>query len=83
MNHSINDSFMNPDRFGYTVIPFKLDGNKEPPKHVPEWRIRRSEARSMGKQSFTGKTPCNDCGSIEKRVYNLACYVCFKVSKKK
>ena len=22
MNHSINDSFMNPDRFGYAVIPY-------------------------------------------------------------
>ena len=31
MNHTINDSFMNPDRFGYAVMPFKLDGDREPP----------------------------------------------------
>ena len=81
MNHSINDSFMNPDRFGYAVIPFKLN-DKEPRHDVPKWRIARSNARSMGKASFTHTKACR-CGSFEKRVYDLKCMPCFILEKKK
>lgn len=81
MNHSINDGFMNPDRFGYSVIPFKLS-DKEPRSDVPKWRIARSNARSMGKASFTHTKACR-CGSFEKRVYDLKCVPCFKLSKKR
>ena len=80
MNHSINDSFMNPDRFGYAVIPFKLN-DKEPRHDAPLWRIARSNARSMGKASFTYTTACK-CGSFETRVYDLKCVPCFKRDKK-
>ena len=79
MNHSINDSFMNPDRFGYAVIPFKLN-DKEPRHDVPKWRIARSNARSMGKASFTHTKACR-CGSFEKRVYNNDCFDCWKLRK--
>lgn len=82
MQININDSFMNPDRFGFAVVPFKLDGNREPPADVPLWRIRRSNARSMGKASFTHTKPCKSCGSLEKRVYDLKCMPCFKLEKK-
>jgi len=40
---------MNPDRFGYAVIPFKLAGSLEPRNDIPKWKIARSNARSMGK----------------------------------
>ena len=80
MNHSINDGFMNPDRFGYAVIPFKLN-DKEPRHDVPKWRIARSNARPMGKASFTHTKACR-CGSFEKRVYDLKCVPCFKREKK-
>ena len=83
MQININDPFMNPNRFGYAVVPFKLDGNREPPEHVPQWRIRRSNARSMGCASFTHTKPCKACGSLEKRVYDLKCMPCFKIGKKK
>ena len=79
MNHSINDSFMNPDRFGYAVILFKLN-DKEPRHDVPKWRIARSNARSMGKASFTHTKACR-CGSFEKRVYNNDCFDCWKLRK--
>ena len=82
MNHTINDRFMNPNVHGYLVVPFKLDGDKEPPPHIPLWRIARSNARSMGKASFTHTKPCKYCGSLEKRVYDLKCMPCFKREKK-
>ena len=81
MNHSINDSFMNLSRFGNANIPFKLN-DKEPRPDVPKWRIARSNARSMGKASFTHTKACK-CGSFEKRVYDLKCMPCFKLSKNK
>lgn len=59
MNHTINDSFMNPDRFGYAVMPFKLNGDREPPSHIPKWRIARTNARSMGKRMYEHTKPCN------------------------
>ena len=81
MNHSINDSFMNLNRFGNTNIPFKLNGDRLPRADVPKWRIARSNARSMGKASFTHTKACR-CGSFEKRVYDLKCVPCFKREKK-
>ena len=82
MNHSINDSFMNLSRFGNANIPFKLNGDRLPGADVPKWRIARSNARSMGKASFTHTKACR-CGSFEKRVYDLKCMPCFKLEKKK
>ena len=81
MNHSINDSFMNLSRFGNANIPFKLNGDRLPGADVPKWRIARSNARSMGKASFTHTKACR-CGSFEKRVYDLKCVPCFKREKK-
>lgn len=82
MNHTINDPFMNENRFGYAVVPFKLDGNREPRADIPQWRINRTNARSMGKASFMHEIQCR-CGSMERRVYDNTCYPCFKLSKKK
>ena len=72
---------MNPDRFGYANIPFKLNGDRLPRADVPKWKIARSNARSMGKASFTHTKACR-CGSFEKRVYDLKCMPCFKREKK-
>ena len=80
MNHSINDSFMNPDRFGYAVIPFKLN-NKEPRHDVPKWRINRSNSRSMGKTTYLHTKPCRACLSLIRRVYNNDCFDCWKLRK--
>ena len=81
MQIAINDRFMNPDRFGFASIPFKLDGDREPPEYIPKWRIARSNARSMGKASFNHTKPCKSCGSLEKRVYDLKCMPCFRLIK--
>lgn len=82
MNHTINDSFMNPDRLGFTVVPFKLDGCKEPPKYVPEWRVNRSRSRSMGRVSYLHTKPTKCCNSLVRRVYDNSCFECFKRGKK-
>ena len=82
MNHSINDSFMNLSRFGNANIPLKLNGDRLPGTNVPKWRISRSNARSMGKASFTHTKACK-CGSFERRVYDNTCYPCFVLSKNK
>ncbi|ADO14428.1 AB1gp57 [Acinetobacter phage AB1] len=81
MNHVINDGFMNPDRFGYAAIPFKIS-DKEPRKDVPIWRIRRTNARSMGKRFYEHTKPCK-CGSLLRRVYNNECFDCWKLENKK
>lgn len=80
MNTVIKDGFMNPDRFGYAAIPFKIS-DKEPRKDVPIWRIRRTNARSMGKRFYEHTKPCK-CGSLLRRVYNNECFDCWKESKK-
>lgn len=82
MQHTINDSFMNPDRFGYAVVPFKLDGNREPRSDVPKWRIARTNARSMGKPTYLHTKPCRACLSLTRRVYNNECFDCWKDRKK-
>lgn len=74
---------MNPNVHGYSVMPFKLDGDRLPRADISEWRIARSNARSMGSASFTHTKPCKSCGSFEKRVYDLKCMPCFKIGKKK
>ena len=81
MNRTINDSFMNPDRFGYAVVPFKLDGSREPCSDVPKWRIARTNARSMGKPTYLHTKPCRACLSLIRRVYNNECFDCWKLSK--
>lgn len=79
MNHTINDSFMNPNRFGYAVMPFKLDGNREPREGIAKWRINRSNSRSMGKRTYLHTKPSKCCGSLIRRVYDNACFECFKL----
>ena len=56
MQTLINDGLMNPDRFGYAAIPFKIS-DKEPRKDVPIWRINRTNARSMGKRFYEHTKP--------------------------
>ena len=70
---------MNPDRFGFAAIPFKLS-DSEPRDDIPLWRIRRSNSRSMGKPTYHHTKKCK-CGSTERRVYNNECFDCYKVSK--
>ena len=82
MNHIINDRFMNPNVHGYSVMPFKLDGDRLPREDIKPWRIARTNARSMGKATFTHTKKCK-CGSTERRVYDNTCYPCFMLSKKK
>ena len=82
MNTVINDGFMNPDRFGYASVPFKLDGCMETPREdIPKWKIARTNARSMGKRTFIHTKQCR-CGSYERRVYDNKCFPCFKLTKK-
>lgn len=81
MNHSINDSFMNLSRFGYSVVPFKL-GDKTPRSDIPLWRIARSNARSMGRVSYLHTSPTKCCNSLTRRVYDNSCFECFKREKK-
>lgn len=81
MNHTINDSFMNPDRFGYSVIPFKLS-DSEPRKDISPNVISRSNARSMGKPMYKHTNKCKMCKSNLKRVYDNSCYSCWKEIKK-
>lgn len=81
MNHNIRDSFMNPDRFGFAAVPFKLS-DSEPRSDIAAWRIARSNARSMGKPTYQHTKPCH-CGSKQRRVYNNECYPCFILEKKK
>lgn len=73
---------MNPDRFGFAAIPFKLS-DSEPRKDIALWRIRRTNARSMGKRTFMHTKPCKACGSFERRVYNNECFNCFKLERSK
>lgn len=80
MNTVINDGFMNPDRFGYAVIPFKIS-DKEPRKDISPNVIARSNARSMGKRFYEHTKPCK-CGSFLRRVYNNECFDCWKEGKK-
>lgn len=80
MNHVINDGFMNPGRFGYAAIPFKIS-DKEPRKDISPNVIARSNARSMGKRFYEHTKPCK-CGSLLRRVYNNECFDCWKESKK-
>lgn len=81
-NTVINDGFMNPARFGYASMPFKLNGNKNERHDVPRWRKNRTDARSMGSPKFLHHKPCDECGSLFKRVYNLECFECWKEEKK-
>lgn len=82
MNHIINDRFMNPNAHGYAVMPFKLDGDRLPRADIPSWRIAQTNARSMGKATFTHTKKCK-CGSFERRVYDNTCYPCHKLTKTK
>jgi len=83
MSSLINDSFMNPDRFGYSLVPFKVSIDKEPRKDIELWRMRRSSARSMGKRTFMHTRACKSCNSFERRVYNNECFNCWKLEKSK
>lgn len=81
MQTVINDGFMNPDRFGYAVIPFQIS-DKEPRKDISKNVISRSNARSMGKAMYVHTKSCKACDSNLRRVYNNSCYDCWKKSKK-
>jgi len=82
MQIAIKDRFMNPDRFGFANIPFKLEGNKEPRADISINVISRSNARSMGMSMYKNTNPCKICNSDLKRVYDNKCYTCWKESKK-
>ena len=81
MNHTIKDSFMNPSRFGYANIPFKVNGEHGARDDIPQWRIARSNSRSIGKPTYLHTKPCK-CVSVVRRVYNNECFDCFKGKKK-
>lgn len=68
--------------FGFTALPFKLDGNKEPPEHIPQWRINRTNSRSMGKPTYLHTKPSKCCGSLVRRVYNNECFDCYQLERK-
>lgn len=72
---------MNPDRFGYPVIPFKL-GDREPRKDIEKWRINRSRARSMGKVTYLHTKESKCCKSLVRRVYDNSCFECYKGKSK-
>lgn len=79
--HTINDRFMNPAHIPHTIIPFRIDGDREPRADISKWRIQRSNARSIGKPTYTHDKPCK-CGSVERRVYDNKCSPCFKLENK-
>lgn len=83
INFVVNDGFMNPNRFGYSVMPFKLDGDRPPRSDMPSWRIARTNARSMGKAMYLHTKPCKVCSSLNRRVYNNECFDCWKLKGKK
>lgn len=83
LQHMIKDSFLETDRFGHTLIPFVLNHNIVHRTDVPQWRIRRSKARSMGSATFVHDKPCRSCGGLVKRVYDVQCWGCFKLRGKK
>ena len=78
MNTSIRDKFQDLGRFGNAPVPFTLTANHIQRADIPKWRIARSNARSMGKPTFTHTKPCARCGGLEMRVYNVACAECHK-----
>lgn len=82
MNIGINDRFMNPNVHGYSVMPFKLDGNRLPREDISINVISRSNSRSMGKAMYKHTNPCNACGGELRRVYNNKCYTCWRLIKK-
>lgn len=58
---------------------FKLDGDREPPKHVPQWQINCSNARSIGQKTFEHTTPCRSCGGFIRLTHK--CYPGTKINK--
>ena len=72
---------MNPDRFGHPTVPFKLDGERLPRADIPQQRIARTNARSMGKPTYLHTKPAKCCGSLIRRVYNNECFNCWKLNK--
>lgn len=79
----IKDSFLETDRFGFANIPFQISVDHVERVDVPQWRIRRSKARSMGSATFVHDKPCRSCGGLVKRVYDVQCWGCFKLRGKK
>lgn len=68
--------------FGFTNAYFKLDGDREPPEHIPQWRINRTNARSIGKPMYLHTKASKCCGSLVRRVYDNTCYDCFLKEKR-
>lgn len=79
----IKDPFTDPTRFGFANIPFQISVDHVEKADVPQWRIRRSKARSMGSATFVHDKPCRSCGGLVKRVYDVQCWGCFKLRGKK
>lgn len=77
MNHTINDSFMNPDRFGYAVMPFKLDGDKVARKDIPIWRIRRTAYPVVWVKECMNTLSLVNAVHFYARVYNNECFDCW------
>ena len=85
MNQFIQDRF-NTDferMFGYVPTSFKLDGDKSPRSDIPQWKINRTNARSVGRRTFMHTTPCRVCGSLERLTHQVyagtkinKCFVC-------
>jgi len=62
--------------FGGKTLPFKLDGDREPPAHIPKWRINRSNARSIGRKTYMHTKPCSVCGGLERGTWTNKCKGC-------
>lgn len=58
---------------------FKLDGDRQPPKHIPQWQINRSNARSIGQKTFLHTAPCRSCGGYVRLTHK--CYEGTKINK--
>ena len=62
--------------FGSTPTQFKLDGDREPPAHIPKWRINRTNARSVGRPTYMHTKPCAVCGGLERGTWTNKCKGC-------
>lgn len=83
MQHTINDSFMNPDLWGHNKnlsfrIGLKFD---EPRADIKEWQINRTNARSRGDKFYQHVIECKYCKSTLRRVYCDSCYDCSERSR--
>lgn len=83
MNTALKDKFLDMDRFGFGQMAFKINGDKNERKDIPECHKRRQNNRSAGIPYYLHDKPSKCCGSLNRRVWNNECYDCYKVSKDK